>query len=801
MAATPDGGGYWLVASDGGIFYYGDAHFYGSTGSMQLNQPIVGMAATPDGGGYWLVAADGGIFAYGDAQFYGSTGSIHLNQPVVGMAAAPGGGGYWLVASDGGIFNYGTAPFLGSMGGTPLNAPIVGMAGTANGYWLAAKDGGVFNFGTAVPRLHGRPVEPQPDPRHRGHADRAGLLAPADQPAAGPAHRPARARAAPAVASLQTQLLRARLLGRHHERHLRRQHAAGRLGAAEGGQPPPRRRRRTGHLGRAEAGVVPQPRPESGYEIQIDLEDDLIMVVNNGQLLWTLNTSTGGGYTYTEDGATDVATTPTGVFSTFRVVDGTVTDSLGTLWRPRFFYEGYAIHGDSSVPPYPVSHGCARDQQRGHRLGLGRQHRPDRDDRLGLLASTGSRSAMGYTKGLHEVADGVWAYLQPDGGWGWSNAGLISRRRRLPPGGHAVRPAPHGRDAGADARRRPRRPSASPRWSTRTPTATTATATRSWGDRRSSRRPAAPRRCCSCRRPPWRPCCARRTRSAPPGAFVQRIFSPFSFEDVPLAVPTRTFERQLDLRVGGRPVSLLEVGPAHTAGDAVVQLADDGVVFTGDILFHGGHPIVWAGPVANWIAACDRVLALHPTVVVPGHGPLATPAALADLKGYFELLTSEARTRFDAGMTPLDAARDIDLGPYAGWSEAERVVANVHALYRDFGDRVAVRRVDPHGRDGRPGRLTRDRRFGPGPRPTPASPGPAARLRNRHSGYTTGVETRTAPADRRPLPHRRPPGRGRHGPGLRRLRRAARAPGGGEDPAGRDTGPARACGSGSSRRR
>jgi hypothetical protein len=73
---------------------------------------------------------------------------------------------------------------------------------------------------------------------------------------------------------------------------------------------------------------------------------------------------------------------------------------------------------------------------------------------------------------------------------------------------------------------------------------------------------------------------------------------------------------------------------------------------------------------------------------VPGHGPLATPAALEDLKEYFELLSREARTRFDAGMTALDAARDIDLGPYAGWSEGERVVANVHALYRDFGDQA-----------------------------------------------------------------------------------------------------------------
>ena len=84
---TVAGKGYWLVASDGGIFAYGDAAFYGSTGSLTLNKPVVGMAATPDGKGYWLVASDGGIFAYGDAAFYGSTGSMTLNKPIVGMAS------------------------------------------------------------------------------------------------------------------------------------------------------------------------------------------------------------------------------------------------------------------------------------------------------------------------------------------------------------------------------------------------------------------------------------------------------------------------------------------------------------------------------------------------------------------------------------------------------------------------------------------------------------------------------------------------------------------------------------------
>ena len=151
MAATPDGGGYWLVASDGGIFSYGDAGFYGSTGSLTLNKPVVGMASTPDGKGYWLVASDGGIFSYGDARFYGSTGSMTLNRPVVGMAATPGGSGYWLVASDGGIFAYGDALFHGSTGSLVLNKPVIGMlTGPAGaGYFLVASDGGIFSFGTA----------------------------------------------------------------------------------------------------------------------------------------------------------------------------------------------------------------------------------------------------------------------------------------------------------------------------------------------------------------------------------------------------------------------------------------------------------------------------------------------------------------------------------------------------------------------------------------------------------------------------------------------------------------------------
>jgi hypothetical protein len=150
MAPQPGGTGYRFVASDGGVFSY-NAGFYGSMGGSPLNQPIVGMATTPTGNGYWLVASDGGIFAYGDAPFYGSTGGMKLNLPIVGMVPTPTGAGYWLVASDGGIFAYGDAKFFGSAGSVKLNSPIIGMVptGTGNGYWLAARDGGIFAYGDA----------------------------------------------------------------------------------------------------------------------------------------------------------------------------------------------------------------------------------------------------------------------------------------------------------------------------------------------------------------------------------------------------------------------------------------------------------------------------------------------------------------------------------------------------------------------------------------------------------------------------------------------------------------------------
>jgi parallel beta-helix repeat protein len=148
MVPTADRLGYWLVAADGGIFTFGDAGFFGSIGGQGLSD-IVGMAATPDGLGYWLVASDGQVYTFGDATYYGSAG-VGVSD-IVGMGATPSGNGYWLVGADGDVYPFGGATDFGSMGGQPLDQPVVGMAPTpsGDGYWLVATDGGIFTFGDA----------------------------------------------------------------------------------------------------------------------------------------------------------------------------------------------------------------------------------------------------------------------------------------------------------------------------------------------------------------------------------------------------------------------------------------------------------------------------------------------------------------------------------------------------------------------------------------------------------------------------------------------------------------------------
>ena len=169
--------------------------------------------------------------------------------------------------------------------------------------------------------------------------------------------------------------------------------------------------------------------------------------------------------------------------------------------------------------------------------------------------------------------------------------------------------------------------------------------------------------------------------------FAARIFGPFQFDGLEARLPSETFEGRLQLTVGDRELELIEVGPAHTGGDAIIHVPDAATVFTGDILFSGGTPIVWAGPVGNWIAACDLIAGLGARTLVPGHGPITGGDGVLEIKRYLEHVSGQARQMFDAGLDARAAADEIDLGHFAGWTGAERIVQNVEELYSEF---------DPH---------------------------------------------------------------------------------------------------------
>jgi glyoxylase-like metal-dependent hydrolase (beta-lactamase superfamily II) len=163
----------------------------------------------------------------------------------------------------------------------------------------------------------------------------------------------------------------------------------------------------------------------------------------------------------------------------------------------------------------------------------------------------------------------------------------------------------------------------------------------------------------------------------------------FDFSGVDeLTLPSTTFDERLTLTVGDKTVELTDLGPAHTESDTIAWVVQDCTVFTGDLLFNEGHPVVWAGPLSNWIAACDFIIDLDPVVVVPGHGPITDLSAVRNMKGYFEHLRDEARRRFDAGMDWREAARDIPIKEYAHWTDPERVVANVYSLYKQWDPEI-----------------------------------------------------------------------------------------------------------------
>lgn len=291
-----------------------------------------------------------------------------------------------------------------------------------------------------------------------------------------------------------------------------------------------------------------------------------------------------------------------------------------------------------------------------------------------------------FRHGLHELGDGCHAYLQPDGGWGWSNAGLVvgdgqsllvdtlfdlkltaamlrtmSPLTDAAPVASLVNTHANGDHCYGNSE-----------------------VTRTWSDVEIVGSTA-----CAEEMPNVPPSMLDALNQAPGevGDLFRGFFGEFDFSDIALELPTRTFDGRLDLDVGGRTVELIEVGPAHTDGDVIVHVPDASTVYTGDILFIGGQPIVWAGPLSNWVAACDLMLSMDVTTVVPGHGPLTDRSGITNVRDYLVFVDREATGRHDAGFDAFDAARDIAglIGAderFSGLGEFGRVAVNVDTVYR-----------------------------------------------------------------------------------------------------------------------
>lgn len=286
-----------------------------------------------------------------------------------------------------------------------------------------------------------------------------------------------------------------------------------------------------------------------------------------------------------------------------------------------------------------------------------------------------------YTRGLHEVAHGVWAWLLPNGEWGMSNAGLVQGDGRsflvdtlfdLPLTNEML-------DAMSDL--------------TSSAPIEGALNTHANGDHcfgnqllgedvtiyatrdtdHEIQHGTTPER-------------LRMLVSSDFGPvlspFLRRCFGAFQFDGITLRSADVTFDEALTVTVGGRDVDLLRLGPAHTAGDAIAYVADAGVVFAGDLLFIGGTPIMWEGSLENWIRACDSMSALDPTVVVPGHGPLTDVDGIAGMRGYLAHVKDRIGDGVKAGRTWRETADRMDLDRYASWPQAERIVVTTYQAYR-----------------------------------------------------------------------------------------------------------------------
>jgi glyoxylase-like metal-dependent hydrolase (beta-lactamase superfamily II) len=289
-----------------------------------------------------------------------------------------------------------------------------------------------------------------------------------------------------------------------------------------------------------------------------------------------------------------------------------------------------------------------------------------------------------FTKGLHDLGNGCWAYLQPDGGWGWSNAGLIAD------GGESLLVdtlfnLPLTAEMLAEMRR-----SEAAAANIGTLVNTHSNGDHTWGNQLVTGAQIIGSRAC-----------AEEMERMPPENFVERVTNwrdhgepgalmyelmgrKFDFAGVVNTPPTRVFDNELTLSVGDKSVELIKVGPAHTRGDVLVHVPADRTVFTGDIIFSQSHPIIWAGPVNSWIDACDKILGWDVDIVVPGHGPIGDLGAVRELKDYLVSLRDLTRARFDAGLDWVSAAEELIVDHFTHWIDRERIFLNVNALYREF---------------------------------------------------------------------------------------------------------------------
>jgi glyoxylase-like metal-dependent hydrolase (beta-lactamase superfamily II) len=289
-----------------------------------------------------------------------------------------------------------------------------------------------------------------------------------------------------------------------------------------------------------------------------------------------------------------------------------------------------------------------------------------------------------YEAGVASFGNGCFAYLQPDGGWGLSNAGLISDD------GEALLvdtmfDFPHTR-AMLEAFAR------ASRTKIRTLVNTHHNGDHCYGNALvEGAEIIATERAAEEMRHETPRGLAQVMKAAPglglTGEYFLHCFSRFDFEGVQTRHPDTTFKGRLSKRVGSKEVHLIEVGPAHTGGDALVHVPQDRTLFTGDILFVEGTPILWVGPVGNWIKACETIEGMDLDAVVPGHGPVTDKKGVARVRAYLSYIRDEAKKRFDAGLGPFEAARSIALADYASWGDSERIAVNVATLYREFGSK------------------------------------------------------------------------------------------------------------------